>query len=225
MSAFGLLASPVGFEVVQSLRVPLSTLTAERFSSIVGDLESRVREQLASAGGDAHGSRVLVRLDMRYLGQGYEVEVLLPDRSIEGDPAAVLASLDDRFGAAYAAIFGMSFSDREIEIVAWKVEVQGPVPGGDAIYRLRTTASTGDALRGHRPAYFPELGRVRTPVYDRYRLARGATIDGPALVEENESTCVIGPGDRAHVDAAGHLVIDIAAAPAPAAASLSTAEA
>lgn len=218
MSAFGLLSSPVGFEVVQSLRASLATMTPERFGEIVHGLEARVREQLISAGGDASDAHVLLRLDMRYVGQGYEVEVLLP----RGDYAAGLAGLATRFASAYAAIFGMSFTDREVEIVAWKVEVQGTAPGGSATYRLRTPGAAGSALRGHRPAYFPDLhGRVSCPVYDRYRLAPGATIDGPALVEEAESTCVIGPGDRAHVSAAGHLVIDIgvgavATAPAPA---------
>jgi len=209
MSAFGLLASPVGFELVQSLRISLSTMTATRFAEIVGDLETRVREQLVSAGGDAAASRVLVRLDMRYAGQGYEVEVAVP----EDDPAAALAGLGARFAAAYAAIFGMSFTDREVEIVAWKVEVQGAVPGGDKSYRLRTPEGAGAALRGHRPAYFPDLrGKVACPVYDRYKIPSGAVIEGPALVEEAESTCVIGPGDRAHLDAAGHLVIDIGVA-------------
>ncbi len=205
MSAFGLLSSPVGFEVVQSLRAPLATMTPVRFGEIVHELEARVREQLVSAGGDTSDARVLLRLDMRYVGQGYEVEVLLP----HGDHAAALATLATRFASAYAAIFGMSF-DREVEIVAWKVEVQGAVPGGGATYRLRTPGSGGDALRGHRPAYFPELGgTVSCPVYDRYRLVPGTAIDGPALVEETESTCVVGPGDRAQVNAAGHLVIDI----------------
>jgi N-methylhydantoinase A len=154
---------------------------------------------------------------MRYLGQGYEVEVPLP----EGNPADVFAQLSSRFARAYAAIFGMSFADREVEIVAWKVEVQGAAPGGGATYRLRTPARSGPALRGHRPAYFPELGgKVSCAVYDRYRLAAGAMISGPALVEEAESTCVIAPGDRATIDATGHLVIDISVSPtaAPAAA-------
>jgi N-methylhydantoinase A len=222
MSAFGLLASPLGFEVVQSMRTSLAALTPERFAEQVRTLEGRVRQQLASAGGDPGESRVLVRLDMRYLGQGYEVEVPLP----EGDPARVLAELPARFGAAYAAIFGMSFADRAIEIVAWKVEVQGATPGGDAAYRLRTRGGTGAALRGYRPAYFPELhGKVRCPVYDRYRLAAGASIDGPALVEEAESTCVIGPGDRAHLDATGHLVIDIGVGATPAVAVAAAQEA
>ncbi|MBA3507461.1 MAG: hydantoinase/oxoprolinase family protein [Betaproteobacteria bacterium] len=206
MSAFGLLSSPVGFELVQSLRTALATITPERFAEITGALEARVRAQLSSAGGSAGDSHSALRLDMRYEGQGYEVEVQVP----EGESAAALAALPQLFAGAYATIFGMSFADRAIEIVAWKVEVQGPVPGGSGAYRLRTAASTGNAMRTRRSAYFPENdGYVDCAIYDRYGLAPGATLEGPALVEEAESTCVLAPGDVAHVDAQLNLVIDI----------------
>jgi N-methylhydantoinase A len=204
MSAFGLLSSPLGFEQVQSLRVHLADLTADRFAAIVDALESRVRAQLASAGGDADGSQAFLRLDMRYEGQGYEVEVAAP----AGDAAAVLAALPQRFAEAYSAIFGTSFNDRGIEIVAWKVAVQGEAPGGSAAYRLRTPSGGVSALRGRRPAYFVD-GYIDCAVYDRYGLAPGARVEGPALIEEAESTCVLAPGDVAQVDADLNLVIDI----------------
>ena len=206
MSAFGLLASPVGFELVQSLRVSLAAMTPERFAQITGDLEARIRAQLKATGAEATESQVLLRLDMRYQGQGYEVEVSVPRL----DAAQALRALPARFAAAYAAIFGMSFADREIEIIAWKCEVQGPIPGADAAYRLRATATPASAMRGRRPAYVLEAGGYADcPVYDRYGLAPGATVAGPALIEETESTCVLAPGDRAHVDDQANLIIDI----------------
>ena len=206
MSAFGLLTSPVGFELVQSQRVPLAAITPERFAQITGELESRVRAQLTSTGIDAAESQVLLRLDMRYEGQGYEVEVWVPPI----DAARALAELPERFARAYAAIFGMSFSDRLVEIIAWKCEVQGPVPGEDAAYRLRASATLPNALRGRRPVYLPETnGYADCPVYDRYGLAPGFEVTGPALIEEAESTCVLAPGDRARSDDQRNLIIDI----------------
>jgi N-methylhydantoinase A len=66
------------------------------------------------------------------------------------------------------------------------------------------------ALKGQRPAWFPEAGDfLDCPVLDRYALPEGAEIHGPALVEERESTCVLGPYDRLRVDGQMNLVISI----------------
>ena len=206
MSAFGLLASPLGFELVQSQRQALATMTLERFVQITSELESRVRSQLKSTGADMTQSQVLFRLDMRYEGQGYEVEVVVP----QSPNAQAMGQLPELFAKAYETIFGMSFNDRAVEIVAWKCEVQGPIPGLDAVYRLRTMTNSQQALRGHRRVYLPEDGgHIECPVYDRYALAAGATVNGPALIEEVESTCVLAPGDVAQIDEQLNLVIDI----------------
>jgi N-methylhydantoinase A len=207
MSAFGLLSSPVGFELVQSLRMSLDELTTEKFGETVADLEARVRTQLYGTGADTKAATLELRLDMRYVGQGYEVEVHVPDPQ---SPAA-FASLCSLFGDAYAEVFGQTFTNSEIEIVAWKAELRGPVSGSDSPYHLRGGEQNArDPLNGYRPAYFPEEnGCVNTPVYDRYALMPGQAIDGPALIEEAESTCVIARGDRAMVDFQRNLIISI----------------
>ena len=70
---------------------------------------------------------------------------------------------------------------------------------------------TGDAeaaRKGERPAYFPsEGGFVTAPVYDRYRLGSGSTLTGPAIIEERESTAIIGPGGRVRVDDRLNIVV------------------
>ena len=143
---------------------------------------------------------------MRYIGQGYEVEVAVP----VNDLTASFEQLASLFSKAYAAIFGQSFSDREVEIVAWKVEVQGPVPGGDFVYRLRQGPQSAlAALRGSRPGYFADHGFLDSAVYNRYALSAGDEVEGPAMIEEAESTCVLAPGDRAVVDSNLNLIIDI----------------
>ena len=210
MSAFGLLSSPVGFEIVQSLRIALDALTPARFAEIVASLEQRVRGQLASTSVDASAGLLQLRLDMRYLGQGYEVEVEVP----EPQAPAAFGRLRALFGQAYARVFGQQFDDKEVEIVAWKAEVNGPVPGGERPYRLREgAASAAVARKGERPAFFADgagPGRyLPTAVYDRYALQAGDVVDGPALIEENESTCVLAPGDQAVVDAQRNLIISI----------------
>ena len=203
MSAFGLLSSPVGFELVQSQRVALADLDADRFARIVGELQARVKDQLAGTGAGTDDARFELRLDMRYVGQGYEVEVFVPGASFAG--------VADAFEQAYAAVFGQSFAGKEIEIVAWKVEMHGPVPGASAPYQLRDGGRrAAAALRGERPAYFgDDGGYLQARVYDRFGLHPGDMVEGPALIEEPESTCVLAPGDTARVDSRHNLVIDI----------------
>jgi N-methylhydantoinase A len=76
---------------------------------------------------------------------------------------------------------------------------------------LTGSAGTAKPLKGARLAYDAEAGRmIEWPVYDRYALAPGTTVKGPALIEERESTCVIGSGQSATVDAHYNLVADLA---------------
>jgi N-methylhydantoinase A len=65
-------------------------------------------------------------------------------------------------------------------------------------------------LKGQRPVYFPEWEQHRAvPVYDRYLLAPGARLDGPAIIEERESTIVVGPGAQISVDAARNVSVTL----------------
>ena len=73
-----------------------------------------------------------------------------------------------------------------------------------------TTANADEAVKGTRTAWFPETeGWFETPVYDRYRLGPGATFAGPAIVEERESTVIVGPGAACTIDERRNLVIDL----------------
>ena len=101
-----------------------------------------------------------------------------------------------------------SAPDEPVEIVTWKLSVAGGAPRVELA--KAGPATGGDARKGTRPAYFPERGGyVDTPVYDRYALAAGRTIAGPAIVEERESTTVLPPGATATVDAYANLIVTL----------------
>ena len=191
MSAFGLLASPVGFELVQSLRTPFVDHDASRASTeVVGALEARVREQLASAGGDAAQSRVAgaARHALRRAG-------------LRGRGAAARRGPGAGRCADLSGTLRRGLRDHlrhELRPTApsrsspGRSRCRGRCPAATRRTNCARPASPARALRGHRPAYFPELQRHRRcPVYDRYATGAGRpTLDGPALVEEAESTCV-----------------------------------
>jgi len=162
---------------------------------------------LLGAGIGAGDISVTRHLDMRYQGQGYEIEVWLPPAD---DPAALHAQLPRLFAQAYERIFSLSYLEEPVEIIHWKVDVSGPAPRFDERWSTRAQKGNGAAEKAPRRAYFPEAGGfIDCPVYDRYALRPGAVVAGPAIVEERESTCVLTPGDRARVDEFGNLLTEI----------------
>ena len=215
MSAFGLLASPISHEMVKTDSVFVSDVCAATFARKFTSLSDEVCDYVRDAGVANEQITLRRRLDMRYVGQGYEIEVPLPDGVDLEDAFAALPAL---FAQHYEQVFATSFAHMALEIVTWKVAASGPLPelGRDGYvlgeYGSKTAAgTTGDARKGTRQAYFDEAGGyLDCPVYDRYRLARRQTVVGPALIEENESTCVVGVGDKVTVDEHYNLVVEIA---------------
>ena len=211
MSALGLLVSPLGFEVSRSRRVYLADLDAASFEGFIAPLVEEASGFLHRAGiADPH---ISTRLDMRYQGQGYEIEVTLPDDGTGAGTgtgyAEVFPRLDELFRARYAEIFAETFLDEPLEIVSWKVEAAGE----EAALAYAGIAG-GARPRAKRPrnVWFRDAF-VECEVLDRYALEAGTTIEGPAVIEERESTCVLGPGDRATVDAHLNLVAELASEP------------
>jgi N-methylhydantoinase A len=200
MSALGLLRSPFSFEVARSHRALLAEVDAAAYAEAFAGMEREVRDVLAEAGIAGDGVTILRRLDMRYAGQGYEIEVEA------GDTPDGLA---ERFETAYRAVFSAIVLEEPLEIVNWKIEASGPEPMARSTFRFDRDYAPGEALKGERDAYFPEAGMTAVPVYDRYRLAVGASVTGPAIIEERESTMILGHGDSASIDPHLNLVIDI----------------
>jgi N-methylhydantoinase A len=125
---------------------------------------------------------------MRYVGQGSEITVALPE-ALEAQP--VLAA----FEAAYRRLFGRTPPGARVQFVALRLSVSAPMPGAGGTLRIGGGAAR-PVLKARRLVHFPETGAIETPVYDRYALAPGAVLEGPAVFEENESTFVVGPGAR-----------------------------
>ena len=206
ISALGLLISPLSFEVVRSRRVGLDSLTDALFDNEFRPLVQEISRLLERSGVEKGAIVLSRRLDMRYEGQGYEIEVLVP-------PSGKVADIPAAFEVAYKALFSSITLEERTEIVNWKVEGRGPQPSEGVRHRYKDLHVNGDALKGRRQAYFPEAGGyVDCPVYDRYRMGTGTRVNGPALIEERESTSVIGVGDRFEIDPLYNIIVDVQAA-------------
>ena len=210
MSAFGLLVSPLAFEIARTRRLALERIGPEAIEETFAPLIAQARGFLERAGLKETDIDIRLKLDMRYIGQGYEIEVPLPGGR---DWTAMFAALPALFRTEYAKTFPLGVLDHPLEILGWKAEAIGPEPVLAALSGKGTTNSNGaGALKERRPAFFAAAGDyIDCPVYDRYALQVGATVEGPALIEERESTAVIGPGDAVKVDPALNLIAELAA--------------
>ena len=205
-SALGFLAAPLSFEQVRSHPVLLDAPgAAATIDAILRELTDTARARLTD-----EAEVVTERLaDMRLEGQMHEISVKLPDGAITD---ATMPEIREAFVAAYAARYTSVYAGVGVMAVSFRVRCRGPLP------QLSLTEAgarpVGAAQKGTRAAWF-EGGFVDTPIYDRYAMAPGARITGPAIVEEREATTIIPPGDTVSVDATGTLAIDIGHAAAP----------
>src|SRR5919206_2636165 len=146
-------------------------------------------------------------VEMRYRGQGHEVSVPLPDRALGPQSGP---ELERAFAEVYRRLYGRLAEGVELEALTWRVVVSGPRPEVRLRAEQRGATDAAAARKGERAIYLPEAGGFATvPVYDRYRLGPGAVFEGPAVVEERESTAVIGAGS-VRVDDYGNLVVRLA---------------
>jgi N-methylhydantoinase A len=200
LSAFGTLVSPVRIDLARSMPRRLDAIDPAAREAMLDELRAEGRRVLAAAGS---GGEVRFRygVDARYAGQGNEVTVWVGEGDqFPADPGAVLAA----FEAEYARIFGLTIPDVPIEVVTWRLSVSGDAGAADP---KPTAAGAGTSPIGTRPVVFARRSAaVDTPVYRRAELAAGAGFDGPAIVEERETTAVIRPGWHVTVSEDGNLI-------------------
>lgn len=198
MSAFGFIAAPTAFRLAQTYRRALADCDPVELDRVFGGL---VQRALDLAGQDTIGPNYVTKrwARMRYLGQGYEIRVPL------GEDHDDIARHFDR---QYARLYGRSYPDQPLEMVALEVTVSGIPPQIGWAAPREARQSGREARKGDRQLYQPAIGgKANCAVYDRYALAPGTTVDGPAVFEERESTLVVGPDAQVTVDDYGNLVI------------------
>lgn len=205
-SAMGLFASNEGLVLQQSRKMELSDISEDAIDRQVSELiagEPYARKLI-----DA-GAKAVVKLGLRYEGQDSEVTVEVS----EGGSFLSQGAIRDRFLDAYKDIFGVSFPDYDIEISLWIVEVSWPEQI-KAVRDFTYGALAPDAKieKGRRQCYLSRDGReawVSVPVYNRYALPVGWRTEGPALIEENDTTIFIPAFAEASVASTLDLIAEI----------------
>jgi len=202
-STVGFLTAPLAFDFVRTSIEELDEIDWDE----VGELRSAMEQQgiaLLERSGVAVADVVVTSAaDIRYIGQGHEVTVPVPPGATG---AASRQQIVDAFERVYRRLYGRVADGVPLEVVNWRVTVSGPVPSLDL--RQSKAVNGGSGLKGHRRVYFPQYGDYHdTPVYDRYRLGPGTRIAGPAIIEERESTAILGPSAVADVDELSNVAV------------------
>jgi N-methylhydantoinase A len=204
-SALGFFTAPRAFDLVRSHKVSLAAANLADIEAIFGNLEADGRRTLERSG--AREAITFARsVDMRFVGQGSETNVPVPEADFTNVAKETLRA---RFDEIYTRLYGRTYPDSPVELINFKVRASLPERLLD-LPRIGDRGRTEDAIKGEREAYSGLAGRfVPFTVYDRYRLSPGARLHGPAIVEERESTVVAGEDASLSVDEYGFIWIEI----------------
>jgi N-methylhydantoinase A len=207
-SALGLLVAPARVDRVATVGIRLDAASGRALEAAFRRLEDEARAVIAESGLKLETATVRRLADGRFAGQGFDLVVELPDGPYT-DGEATRRRLAEAFEHAYRQKFALTPPAVPIEFINIRVAVRAPVAGAEV--HARAAEGRGSAVKGTRRVYFPEpRDHVETTVYDRSRLAPGVKLVGPAVVEEEGSTLVIGPGGHARVAASGNLIVTLA---------------
>ena len=204
-SAFGFLTAPLAFDFVRSFVAQLDAVDWQHVNAILDDMTAQGEAILARSEVDPVERQYTRQADVRYAGQGHEIRIDLPVGRLGPES---LEGIRETFESVYRGLFGRTGPDVPLEAVSWRLIASGPRPS----VKLNTppTSAAIDARKGERLVYFPEWEEHRpVPVYDRYVLAPGSALDGPAIIEERESTTVVGPGAHVEIDATRNLSVEL----------------
>ncbi len=198
-SALGFVQSEFKNEFTQTLIRTAAALDEAEVWRTVDDLSVRATAWLEAEHIPTGDRRLSAVIDMRYEQQGFEVAVALTDAAMAArDLAAVIA----QYHRDHERMYGVRFAV-PVELVAVRVIAAGRTPG---LREVAPQVAPGTSRTGSRPCFFAGAWHD-TPTHDRTRLPPGATLTGPAIVDQYDTTTVILPGHRAEVDAFGNLLI------------------
>ncbi len=208
-SALGFFTAPRAFDLVRSHKVSLAEVDFKEIEKIFKELEAQGAKTLKKAGRN-EAIRFDRSLDMRFVGQGSETNVPLPEKNFT---KLQKEDVRRRFDLIYEKLYGRTYPESAVEFINFKVRASLP----ERFFHFSTLETGGrslkEAVKGKRPAY-SGIAKDFVPhtVYDRYKLFPKAKFKGPAIIEEKESTVIVGEDASVTVDDYGFLWIDLTTA-------------
>lgn len=202
-SALGMIVAPISYDTVRSKRMPLADIDTTEMAALFHDMASECRERMPS-GIDAASITYFRSADMRYAGQGYDVNVPMADATLTAN------ELRAGFNAVYEKLYGRVYDDLALDIM--NVRLTASAPPKQDLTDVGSSGGSDASPERIRDAYCPaERGFSKHAVYRRADLGFGFQAAGPVIIEEDESTTIVGSDGRVSVDEHGSLIIDLSA--------------
>jgi len=204
LCAHGLLVADVRSDFSLSRIAHFAQTGADGINAGFTDLQASVdawfeRERIASS-----QRRIERALDLRYVGQSYELTIPVQREAFESSSVAALA---ERFRDEHIRVYGYA-QNGPMQIVTYRITASTPVNTAAAGGSNAASPAPENAQIGTRPAHFLEDGGfVACPIFDRTRVGPGVRISGPAILEQMDTTTVVHPGQVAQVLSTGDLLL------------------
>ncbi len=197
-SAYGLVTSNTRYDVTRTHLISLDDCSPETLNDILTPLRDRARSRLKEDGFAEDRTELQIFLDMRYLGQAFELTTKIPA------PFKSTAEIGDAFRQTYQERYGQ-LDDGPLEIVSFRVIGIG-LNDRSELPEVQVKGTIDEARIAVRPVLF-DGETYDTPIFDRSRLPTGTPCDGPAIVEEAGATTVVPPGFTVGVDRYGIMTL------------------
>lgn len=204
LSALGLLQTDLAHDYVQSIVRETEELDLEELNRVYHFLKKKATEDLRQEGVAEEMIRYRPSLDMRYLGQSYELGIDFADQELTAERLAALVA---GFHKLHQQVYGHSAIEEKVELVNLRLKALGLTEKVELPANRK--GSLEEARRPARLAYFPQSKWVKAEVFARERLPGGVWLAGPAIIESRESTAVIPPEMRGSIDGFGNLIIGV----------------
>jgi N-methylhydantoinase A len=208
LSALGFLVSPVAKEEITSYISILENIQwpklNARLKTMQKTAETFVQKALKSEGITNAKLVTQVVADMRYFGQGHDINVRIPSGDLT---AKSITAITKNFEAEYLLRYGRTITGMQIEAVTWRVLVKAVVKN-EAMQQATITQHA--AQKPYMRKVYWGKKYIDTPVYNRYYLKPLQKIKGPCIIEEFESTTIIGANSVAYTDKQNNIIVEIA---------------
>ena len=201
-SAIGMIASPNSFELVQTDMQLLEDLNFSKMRNQFKIMHKNGVKSLLKTGTAFDKITISNSILMRYVGQGYEIEVPISKGNIENKN---IKSIKIEFEKVYKILFGR-IEKMPLEIISWRTIASGPVTNF-IIKNKNFNTTSKNIYTKKRPVYFGGKSYIHTKVIDRNNLQKSFQAKGPLIIEERESTLIIPPNFNVRMDPTGNLLI------------------